>query len=289
MRIDGKAIASEIFSDLTKRVEQLKKIGIVPHLVVVLIGNDPASEAYVRQKDLKAQAIGAKATIINLESRIKNQELLNLIKKLSKDNTVHGIIVQRPLPKHISSEKINQSVSPEKDIDAFLPQSPFTMPLAAAVLKILEKIYGYTPRVEVQKTLIFTDWLKQKNIVVIGKGETGGGPTIALLRKLGATPTVIDSKTVNAPLITEEADIIISTVGRANIVRPENIKKGVILVGVGMHRGEDGKLHGDYEEEDIKDIASFYTPIPGGVGPVNVAMLLKNLTVAAGLAEKTSA
>lgn len=277
MRIDGKAIAEEIFQDLSKRVEKLKEKDITPHLVVILVGEDPASAAYVRQKDLKAQLIGAKATIINLESGIKNHELIELIKKLNNDDSVHGIIVQRPLPKSINGEEVNKATDPAKDIDAFLPHSPFTMPLAAAVIKILEKVHGSTPGVDAQKPLGFVDWLKEKNIVVIGKGETGGGPTISLLKKLGATPKVIDSKTQNGQLITEEADIIISTVGRDNIVRSENIKNGVILVGVGMHRGEDGKLHGDYEEDDIKDIAAFYTPIPGGVGPVNVAMLLSNL------------
>lgn len=280
MRIDGKAIAEEIFQDLSKRVGKLKEKGITPHLVVILVGEDPASAAYVRQKDLKAQAIGAKATIVNLESGITNQELLDVIQKYNNDRDVHGLIVQRPLPKQIDGNKLNDAVDPKKDIDAFLLDSPFTMPLAAAVLKILENVYqtseGVT-RVGDREHEGFLKWLKEKNIVVIGKGETGGGPTIALLKKLDIAPTVIDSKTQNGQLITEEADIIISTVGRDNIVRSENIKNGVILIGVGMHKGEDGKLHGDYEEEDIKEIAAYYTPIPGGVGPVNVAMLLSNL------------
>lgn len=292
MRIDGKEIAAEIFTDLTRRVGELQKKNIVPHLVVVLVGNDPASESYVRQKDLKAKLIGAKASIVHLPSDISEKELLSTIEQFNNNNNVHGLIVQRPLPSHIKSHMVNQATDVNKDIDAFHKNSPFTMPLAAAVLKILEHVQESIKSDKSTKSIkgetaspfdtsepfdTFPLWLKSKNIVVVGKGETGGGPTIELLKKLGAHPHVIDSKTENAPLITEEADIIITTVGRDNVIRSENLKKGVVLIGVGMHKGDDGKLHGDYEEDDIKNTASFYTPIPGGVGPVNVAMLLKNL------------
>lgn len=299
MKIDGKAIASEIFDELTEQVTALKHKGITPHLVVILVGTDPASTAYVRQKDLKAQMIGAKATIVKLESEIENQELIDSIKRLNEDETVHGIIIQRPLPDHIDSEQVNQATDVSKDIDAFLPNSPFTMPLAAAVLEILQHVFihgvdlvGDPHRVPAANARTsdggnerqdpkFIQWLQSKNIVVVGKGETGGGPTIELLKKHSIKPSVIDSKTENPKALLKQADIIISTVGKPGIIKPEDLKKGVILVGVGMHRGDDGKLHGDYDEEEIKDIAAFYTPIPGGVGPVNVAMLLKNLIQAA--------
>ena len=310
MKIDGKAIAQEIFDDLTRRVAKLKEKNITPQLAVILVGNDEASAAYVKQKDLKAQAIGAKAMVLNQESGIRNQELIDLIKRLNKDPKVHGIIVQRPLPEHIDEKAIDNLVLKEKDIDAFLEDSPFIMPLANAVLKILKHIYKLKARgadeifsvrimsenetgeskqslrTAEQKNFIsdlsdFAKWLQSKNIVVIGKGKTGGGPTIDLLRKKGVEVQVIDSKTKNPKEIAKNADIIISTVGKSGILTSEMIKQGVILIGVGMFRGADGKLHGDYEVSDIEQKASLYTPIPGGVGPVNVACLLENLVIAA--------
>lgn len=284
MRIDGKTIAASIFEELIQKVEALKiksmpadRQGITPHVAIILVGDDPASASYVRQKILKAEKIGAKATLYNLESTIQNSALFELIKKLNADSNIHGIIVQRPLPKHIDSQKVNFLVDSKKDIDAFQKNSPYEMPLAAAVIEILTHIHSQIPKID--STLI--KWLLQQTIVVVGKGETGGGPTIELLKKLGATPHVIDSKTQNPHELLQKADIIISTVGRPDIVKTEYLKKGVILVGVGMYKGDDGKLHADYNEEEIQDIASFYTPVPGGVGPVNVAMLLKNLTIAA--------
>ena len=274
MKINGRQIAQEIFTNLTNRVEVLKKKNIIPRLAIILVGNNPASVTYVRQKELKAKLIGAKTTILNYELGIKNEELVKKIKQLNNDKNVHGIIVQRPLPAHINQEEIDNLVNPQKDVDAFLPNSPYEMPLAKAVLFILEKIYDSTPGVLPRN---FIEWLCSKKIVVIGKGRTGGGPTILLLKKLGIESKVIDSKTINPELLTINADIIISTVGKLRTIKAENLKQGVILIGVGMSRGEDGRLHGDYEENEIENIASAYTPIPGGVGPVNVAMLLSNL------------
>lgn len=278
MRVDGKKIADEIFSDLKKRVAVLKKKNTTPHLVIILVGTDPSSVSYVRQKELKTEDIGARTTIINFDAKTKEEELLTLVSNLSRDKLVHGIIVQRPLPNHIHLKKINEAVDPKKDVDGFHPKTRFQMPLARAVLKILEEVHASTPGVGPQK---FTDWLKTKLIVVIGKGETGGGPTIQLLRKMKIEPKIVDSKTHNSSLITKKADLLISAVGKQRIVKANMLKKNVILISVGMHKGSDGKLHGDYEESDIKYLASFYTPTPGGVGPVNVAMLLENLVKSA--------
>lgn len=277
MRIDGKEIAQKILENLKIRVEKLKEKNITPGLSIILVGQNPASKAYVRQKELKANEIGAKAIVLNYESGIKNHELLELIKKLNSDKNVHGIIVQRPLPQHIDEEKIDLATNPKKDIDSFHPKSPYPMPLAAAVLKILEEIFYRGETATSAINTEFNNWLKSKKIVVIGKGQTGGGPTIQMLKKMGIQPQIIDSKTQNQIEITKTADIIISTVGKPNMIRPNMIKHGVILVSVGQHKGIDGKFHGDYEENEIKDIASFYTPTPGGIGPVNVAMLLENL------------
>lgn len=257
MKIDGKKIAQKILEDLKIKIQALN---IKPHLAIILVGNDPASIAYIEQKDLKAEKIGAKTTIFNLESIIQNSELLTLINKLNNDNSIHGIIVQRPLPKQIDLRTISFAIDPKKDVDGFHPQSEFQPPISLAILEILK-----------------SESLKPKNIVVIGKGEAGGQPIIQTFKKMGIEPTVIDSKTENPKALTKTADIIISAVGKPNVIKPNMIKSGVALISVGLHKGIDGKLHGDYEKNEIKNIVSFYTPTPGGVGPINVAMLLKNL------------
>ncbi len=262
MKIDGKEIAQNILENLKRRVEKLQKGSITPHLVIILVGNDPASESYVKQKVQKGEAIGIKVTVKNYQLTITNYQLLKAIEQLNNDNNVHGIIIQQPLPSQIDVSAVINAVSPQKDVDGFGPQTKFPMPLAVAVLKILQSVEK--------------NWQKKK-IVIIGKGETGGGPIINKLRTMNIEPIIIDSKTQNPNKLTKTADIIISSVGKANIVKADAIKKGVILISVGLHKGEDGKLHGDYEENEIANIASFYTPTPGGVGPVNVACLLENL------------
>ncbi len=290
MKINGREIAEEIFEELKKKITALKLKHIIPHIAIILVGNDPASVAYVNQKKKKAEEIGSKCSIFHLPSSISRDKLLKTIKQCNNDNNVHGIIVQRPLSKHIDSQIVNEAVDPAKDIDAFHPLTKFQMPLAQAVLKILEHTYPSSEEqsdesrssrfANAHSNNNFIEWLRSKKIVIIGKGETGGNPIIQTLKKLGIEPLIIDSKTANRERITMNSDIIISTVGKPNIIKPENLKQGVILIGVGMHREENGKLQTDYNEDDIKDTASFYTSVPGGVGPVNVAMLLQNLVKA---------
>ncbi len=264
MKIDGKLIAQKIFEDLTIRVKKLQKKNIAPHLAIILVGEDPASQAYVKRKELKAEEIGAKTTTYNLKSEIQNSELEKLINKLNKDDLIHGIIVQQPLPLHIDIEKITQAIDPEKDVDGFHKNSKFQPPIAKAVLEILKPYLT-----------------KSKKVVVIGKGETGGKPITESMKRIGIDPIIIDSKTNNPKALTKTADIIISAVGKSNVIKANMIKKGALLISIGMHKGSDDKLHGDYEENQIKEIASFYTPTPGGVGPANVAMLLKNVVKSA--------
>ncbi len=275
MRIEGREIATVILEDLKKRVGELQKKGVTPHFVVILVGDDPASKTYVHQKELKAQEIGAKSTVVYLPATITQAELLVIVKNYNDNKDFHGIIVQRPLPAQIDGNAINLATNPEKDIDAFNRKTLFSMPLALAVIKILQEVHK-----AFNAPGSFSKWLISKNIVVVGKGQTGGGPVITLLKKIGATVHVVDSKTVSPEELTKHADIIISTVGKPNIITPIMLKKGTVLIGVGMYKGEDGKMHGDYNEDEIKDTASFYTPIPGGAGPVNVAMLLSNLVKA---------
>lgn len=268
MRIDGREIAQEILVDLRTQTAELKRKNVAPHLAIILVGNDHASVAYVNQKKIKAENIGAKTTIIHLSSDITESQLIEKIKQFNQDKNIHGIIVQQPLPQNINTGKITQIVDSEKDVDGFNLKSKFEMPIAMAVLKILEKI-------GIQETD-----LKSKRIVIVGKGETGGKPIINALQKMGISPTIIDSKTKNPENPTKKADIIISAVGKSNAIVPEMLKRNVILISIGLHK-ENGKIVGDYNEEKIKDIASFYTPSPGGVGPVNVACLLKNLIFSA--------
>ena len=276
MKIDGREIAGEILEELKTKVAKLKKKRIIPMLAIILVGNDPASVTYVRQKELKAQSIGAKTIIKQFSPKISELKLIQTIQQFNNNSNIHGIIVQQPLPFHIDVKAVTLAINPKKDIDGFNPKSKFKSPISLAVIKILKKVYTYTPRVEPQ----FNNWLKNKKIVVIGKGETGGKPIIESLEKIGIEPMIVDSKTMNHELLTKKADIIISAVGKENIVNSKMIKKGVILISVGLHKDKDGKLHGDYEEKEVWNIASFYTPTPGGVGPVNVAMLLENLIIA---------
>lgn len=282
MKIDGKQIASKILEDLRLRVVKLRKRNLTPCLAIILAGSDPASVAYVNQKELKAKSIGIKTAAYNLKSDIQNSELLKLIKKLNNDKAVHGIIVQQPLPAQANLESIINAIDPNKDVDGFHPESKFQMPIAMAVLKILEDVYVSAPEIQSR----FTDWLKDKKIVIIGKGETGGRPIIDMFHKMKIPFALIDSKTKKPESLTKKADILISAVGKPTIIKPQMIKKGVILIGIGISAEESAKFTGDYDQNKIKNIASFYTPTPGGVGPVNVAMLLKNSLEAAVLSQK---
>ena len=283
MKIYGTEIASTILENLKYRVAKLKLKNIIPHLAIILIGNDPASHAYVKQKILNAEKIGAKTSLFKYPSSTTTKVLLSHLNGMNHLSDVHGIIVQQPLPSQINLKEITLAIDPKKDVDGFHPNSKFQSPIALAVLKIIEEIFSSLTRSHLAKlqgeTLI--SWLKSQKIVIIGKGETGGKPIIDLFKKMNIKLEVIDSKTKNPSTLTKEADIIISAVGKPDTLRPEMIKKNCILISIGLSKGKDGRLHGDYNEEKIKNIASFYTPTPGGVGPVNVAMLLENLVVVA--------
>lgn len=266
MKIDGRKIAGDILHNLATSTEQLKLKGIIPHLVIIQIGNDPASDSYINQKEVRASEIGAKVTTQNYEAGIANQELFDKIETLNNDSTVHGIIVQRPVPTQIDNDRLNIAIDSKKDVDGFHPSSPFEAPIALAVMEILDR--------EGVK-------LEGKTVTVVGKGLAGGAPIIKTLKKRGVRPQVIDSQTTNSDDLLKNSDIVISAVGKANIITRENIKEGSILISLGMHKEEDGKFHGDYEESEVEQKAHLYTPTPGGVGPVNVACLLQNLVQSA--------
>ncbi|HEX3035014.1 MAG TPA: bifunctional 5,10-methylenetetrahydrofolate dehydrogenase/5,10-methenyltetrahydrofolate cyclohydrolase [Thermodesulfobacteriota bacterium] len=266
MKIDGKTIAQEILDGLRLQVEELKKEGITPTLAIILIGSDEASQSYIKQKQLKGEEIGADVKVFHFDTT-SEKDLLSLIEKLNKDPKIHGMIVQRPIPEDFDRNKVSEAVSPEKDVDGFNSESKIDAPVAEAVMQILQEI-GEND-------------LAKKRIAVIGKGETAGGPIIKLLQETGARPEVIDRETPDPDEIIKNAEIVISAVGKEGIVNPEILGPNQVLVGLGLYMGEDGKLHGDYKDEEVEGRVKYFTPKLGGVGPVNVAFLMHNLVEAA--------
>lgn len=280
MRVDGRQIADAMYRNLKKRVGVLEKShGIIPHLAVILAGDNPSSLAYIRQKEKGAQQTDAKVTLIRFSTNTNTAEIVTKIKQLNNDKSIHGIIIQKPLPQQIDVGTIDRSVTPEKDLDGFNAKSPYTLALPLAVVEILKYIYELQNK-SFSETK-FINWLRSKNVAISGKGPTGGGPTIKYFNRLGIPTKVIDRKTSNPSALFKSADIIIASTGYKDILLTKDVKQGAILIGVGVYKGEDGKLHGDYEEKDIAGIAGYYTPTPGGVGPVNVACLITNLITAA--------
>ncbi len=269
MEINGREIAQAIYDQLQQEVAHLALQKVIPHMVVLLIGENPSSLSYIRQKKKWAEYIGAKLTILPYDDTVSDRLLLRKIEELNNDPTVHGIIIQLPLPPHLPEQTLTQAVVTKKDIDGFKKDSPFAVPIAQAILFILEVIHP-------EETL---EWIRSQQVVVIGEGKTAGEPIITFLREQGVSVNVIHHDTPNPQDLMREADILLSCVGKRQIVTADSIKQGVILLGVGIHTEEEG-LKGDYEVEEIKEKAAYYTPTPGGVGPVNVACLLSNLVEA---------
>lgn len=277
MKLDGKILAQSLLDTLKGEVDNLQKKGITPTLAVILIGDDPASLAYIKQKQKAADAIGARIIFDHQPPALTAGGLYNLITKYNKDTGVHGLIVQRPIPKEVGV--VNDTlddVLPTKDVDGFLTGSPFDVPVAMAIGEILRAIYN-TPSTGATHNKTFIDWLKEKRIVVIGRGQTAGAPIFRYLEKHHTNVTQIHSQTPKPETHIKKADIVISCVGRERVVTRDWVKPGAILISVGIWRDSEGKLRGDYEESEISDVAGWYTPTPGGVGPVNVACLMQNV------------
>lgn len=268
MRIDGKTIAEAILKNLTREVVMLKQKGVNPTLAVIQVGDDPASTTYIRQKQKASDKIGAILIHKKLPKNTSFQSINETIQQCNNDSSIHGIIVQRPLPKNLHADTIRLS----KDVDGFLPNSPYPVPVAAAVITILKQLTGSRPVKKQGET---------PSIVVLGRGDTAGKPVAEALIKRGYNISIVHSQTPKPDDQIRAADIVVSCVGKPNVVRHDNIKTGVILLSVGISRDRKGKLHGDYQEDEIKDVAAFYTPTPGGIGPVNVACLMKNFVQAA--------
>lgn len=274
MLISGKKLSVNVLSKIRKDLQELGQLDIKPKIAIVTVGPDTSWKTYVRRKVLLAKKLGIRKELINLK-RSTDEILLELTDKLNKDASIHGIIIQRPLPDNIDSDKIINSICPEKDIDGFRADSKFIPPIWLATDMILKEI------AKLENVKDFLKWISNKSITVIGKGETGGQPIIKNFAILGLKPAIIDSRTKNKIKILKNSDIIISAVGQNRVVQSKNLKTGVILIGVGIFRENDGKLYGDYDENDIQKVAEYYTPTPGGVGPLNLTYLFKNLIDAA--------
>lgn len=284
MIIDGKKIAQEILSDLAKRTSKLKAKNIYPAFIIIIVGQNSLSSTFVERKKKKAREVGIKTYIETLPASTSARKLREVIQKYNLDPKIHGIIVQLPLPLNLlsSSEKILNTIIPQKDIDGFRKDSPYTPAVAQAVLKILSECSFYQiPSASRQTKNHLTSRLKGKKILIIGRGPTAGGPIAKTFAKLGIPFKVAHSKTENLAKLTKNSEIIISCVGKENLLTGEMIKKGAIVIDVGINRNQSGHLVGDSEVDSISRVASFYTPTPGGVGPLTVAYLLKNIFEAA--------
>ena len=265
--LDGKKVAEHVLEDVKKRVSILKK---KPHLVVILVGDNPASQIYVKNKHLKAQEVGIKSTILTYSNDITETELLNKIDELNQDNNVTGILVQLPLPDHIDKNKVINTISPLKDVDGFNPEN-----VGKLAVGIEPYFYPATP----QGILMLLDYykipLEGKDVVIIGRSNIVGKPVAQMFLSRNATVTITHSKTQNLETKIKTADILVSAVGK-KIVRCKMDKINSVVVDVGIHRNSDGKLTGDVDFDLVKESCSFITPVPGGVGPMTIASLMFN-------------
>ena len=270
--IDGKAVSAALKESIRQRVAELpEKYGRVPHLVVVRVGEDPASVVYVRNKEKACEAVGIRNSTIVLAESTAEEELLNLIQALNGDDTVDGILVQLPLPKHISEAKVIETIAREKDVDGFHPynvaglwqKTPHVSPCTpAGIMKLLEAI-GVDP--------------KGKRAVIIGRSNIVGLPVAKMLLDANATVTLCHTRTVDLPSVTRQAEILVVAAGRAKMVTGDMVAPGAIVIDVGMDRDPDtGKLCGDVDFDSVAPVAGAITPVPGGVGPMTIACLMEN-------------
>ena len=276
IRIDGKALAAKLQGELAEKTARLtEETGVVPGLVVIIVGENPASQVYVRNKERSAIAAGFRSEVVRLPETIQQHELLELIEQYNQDPLWHGILVQLPLPKHIDDEAVLLAIDPAKDVDGFHPLNmgrlwagnPVMVPSTPAGIMEMFKAYGIE--------------LEGKRAVVIGRSNIVGKPMAQLLLAKNATVTLTHSRTHHLAKIAKTADILVVAIGRAKFVTADFVKEGAVVIDVGMNRGEDGKLCGDVDFDAVSPIASHLTPVPGGVGPMTITMLMEQTYEAA--------
>jgi len=268
--IDGKAVSQKIKIQVQQRVEKLAKQGIIPGLAVVLVGENSASLTYVKNKKKTCEALGMRSDLHQFPDTMTEQELLSTIDELNNDSNIHGILVQLPLPKQIDEFKVISAISPEKDVDGFHPISVGNMMIGK------EAFLPCTPHGIMELLAHYDIDPAGKHAVVIGRSNIVGKPIGQLLLQKDATVTYCHSKTKDLAEFTKQADILIAAVGRAKFIDHTYIKPGAVIIDVGMNRDENGKLCGDVDFQDVQETASFVTPVPGGVGPMTIAMLMGN-------------
>jgi methylenetetrahydrofolate dehydrogenase (NADP+)/methenyltetrahydrofolate cyclohydrolase len=275
-RIDGKAIAASVREGVREKVSELTaRTGVRPGLTVVLVGEDPASRIYVRSKGKAAEEAGIVSRQIDLPASTPEKELLDLVARLNGDDAVHGILVQLPLPDHIDESKVIEAIAPEKDVDGFHPVNAGRL-FTGGVSFLPCTPYGILKMLDHEKVE-----LKGKHAVVVGRSNIVGKPAAMLLLSRHATVTICHSRTVDLPSVVRTGDVVVAAVGRAEMIRGSWIRPGAVVIDVGMNRNAEGKLCGDVAFDEAVEVAGAITPVPGGVGPMTIAMLLQNTYEAA--------
>ncbi|HBI6245959.1 TPA: bifunctional methylenetetrahydrofolate dehydrogenase/methenyltetrahydrofolate cyclohydrolase FolD [Listeria monocytogenes] len=273
--IDGKKLAKEIQEKVTREVAELVKEGKQPGLAVVLVGDNQASRTYVRNKQKRTEEAGMKSVLIELPENVTEEKLLSVVEELNEDKTIHGILVQLPLPEHISEEKVIDTISFDKDVDGFHPVNVGNLFIGK------DSFVPCTPAGIIELIKSTGTQIEGKRAVVIGRSNIVGKPVAQLLLNENATVTIAHSRTKDLPQVAKEADILIVATGLAKFVKKDYIKPGAIVIDVGMDRDENNKLCGDVDFDDVVQEAGFITPVPGGVGPMTITMLLANTLKAA--------
>lgn len=276
MIIDGKIVSAHVKETVKKEVEDfIKETGVTPALAVVVVGNDPASAVYVRNKHKACLAVGIASYEYALPEETTEDELLALIRDLNQNREIHGILVQLPLPRHISEEKVLLAIDPKKDVDAFHPTN---------VGRLVAGNYDFlpcTPAGVMELLRYYKTDIDGKHCVILGRSNIVGKPMAHLMLEANATVTVCHSHTKNLAEITKQADILVVAIGKANFVHADMIKPGAVVIDVGINRLADGTLAGDVATSEVEAVASAITPVPGGVGPMTIAILMKNTLTAA--------
>ncbi|CAB3426701.1 bifunctional methylenetetrahydrofolate dehydrogenase/methenyltetrahydrofolate cyclohydrolase [Listeria monocytogenes] len=273
--IDGKKLAKEIQEKVTREVAELVKEGKKPGLAVVLVGDNQASRTYVRNKQKRTEEAGMKSVLIELPENVTEEKLLSVVEELNEDKTIHGILVQLPLPEHISEEKVIDTISYDKDVDGFHPVNVGNLFIGK------DSFVPCTPAGIIELIKSTGTQIEGKRAVVIGRSNIVGKPVAQLLLNENATVTIAHSRTKDLPQVAKEADILVVATGLAKFVKKDYIKPGAIVIDVGMDRDENNKLCGDVDFDDVVQEAGFITPVPGGVGPMTITMLLANTLKAA--------
>ncbi|HDH6548982.1 bifunctional methylenetetrahydrofolate dehydrogenase/methenyltetrahydrofolate cyclohydrolase FolD [Staphylococcus aureus] len=272
--LDGKQIAKDYRQGLQDQVEALKEKGFTPKLSVILVGNDGASQSYVRSKKKAAEKIGMISEIVYLEETATEEEVLNELNRLNNDDSVSGILVQVPLPKQVSEQKILEAINPEKDVDGFHP-------INIGKLYIDEQTFVPCTPLGIMEILKHADIdLEGKNAVVIGRSHIVGQPVSKLLLQKNASVTILHSRSKDMASYLKDADVIVSAVGKPGLVTKDVVKEGAVIIDVGNTPDENGKLKGDVDYDAVKEIAGAITPVPGGVGPLTITMVLNNTLLA---------